>query len=97
MYWPFLVLPYQRSPSRWNTFVSVLTQTMPGAGGGWYCAGADVEALEDAAGAFDAAGAPGGTGAEEDAVRPPDTVTIEEILLIVACGTPARDRSATDE
>src|SRR5712691_5366791 len=36
MYWPFFVWPYQRSPARWNTFVSVLTQTMPG----WAGAGA---------------------------------------------------------
>ena len=35
MYLPFLVFPYQWSPSRWKTFVSVLTQTIPGDGGGW--------------------------------------------------------------
>ena len=97
MYLPFFVFPYQWSPSRWKIFVSVLTQTIPGDGGGWYCAGAELEALEeDAAGPFDDAGAPGGTGADEDAVRPPDTVTIGEILPMVPCETPARERSATD-
>src|SRR5947209_7931474 len=100
MYLPFLVFPYQRSPSRWKTFVSVLTHTIPGEGGGWYCAGAELAdfdagadlagALDDAgalevAGALEAAGAPGGTGADEDALRPLETVTIGEILLIVAC------------
>ena len=30
---PCLVLPYHRSPSRWNTLLSVLTQTMPFTGG----------------------------------------------------------------
>ena len=76
----------------------MLTQTIPGDGGGWYCAGAEFEALEEeAAGALDEAGAPGGTGADEDAVRPPETVTIDEILVMVPCETPARERSVTDE
>src|ERR1700681_2983543 len=29
MYSPCLVLPYHSSPSLWNTFVEVLTQTLP--------------------------------------------------------------------
>lgn len=33
MYLPCTVRPYQRSPSRWYTFVSRLTQTMPFDGG----------------------------------------------------------------
>jgi hypothetical protein len=35
MYDPCLVLPYQRSPSRWYTFVSVFTHTMPEMLLGW--------------------------------------------------------------
>ena len=34
MYDPCLVLPYQRSPSRWYTFVAVLTHTIPDPAGG---------------------------------------------------------------
>jgi hypothetical protein len=93
-----------------------LTQTIPGDGGGWYCAGAelvDFEADELFAGAgagalddagalepavdLEEAGAPGGTGAGDEALRPLDTVTIGEIFVIVPCETPARERSATDE
>src|SRR5450755_107040 len=29
MYWPCLVLPYQGSPSLWNTLVEVFTHTLP--------------------------------------------------------------------
>src|ERR1700693_4008106 len=29
MYWPRLVLPYQGSPSLWNTLVEVFTHTLP--------------------------------------------------------------------
>src|ERR1700758_1372613 len=42
MYFPCLVFPYQRSPSRWKTFVSVFTHTMPSAGGA--CADSALEA-----------------------------------------------------
>jgi hypothetical protein len=34
MYVPYLVFPYQRSPSRWYTLVSVFTQTFPDPEGG---------------------------------------------------------------
>ena len=106
MYFPFFVLPYQRSPSRWKIFVSVLTQTIPGDGGGWYCAGVELVDFEaevldgggalDLAAVFEDAGAPGGTGADDEALRPLETVTRGEILVIVPWETPARERSATD-
>src|SRR5260370_32759725 len=54
MYWPFLVLPYQRSPGKWKTLVSRFTHTMPGAGG----AGAGLPTEE--AGGVGAAAAGGG-------------------------------------
>src|SRR5215471_11558628 len=44
---PCLVLPYQWSPSRWKTFVSVLTQTIPLTGGCWGVPAADSAVFED--------------------------------------------------
>src|ERR1700675_2540541 len=99
MYLPCLVFPYHLSPSRWNTFVSVLTQTMPLTGGG--PAGSDTRAVEaedfeaadgllaeaDAGAGWEAAG-----GAAFAA-----TVTRGLIVSIVLAGTPAFDRSATEE
>ena len=61
-------------------------------------AGAPADAdFDDEAEVLDGAGAPGGTGADDEAVRPPETVTCEEIFSIVFCDTPAFERSATDE
>ncbi|MBV8810877.1 MAG: hypothetical protein JO033_19585 [Acidobacteriaceae bacterium] len=63
MYLPFFVLPYQRSPARWYTFVSVLTQTMPLPAGGGVRA-AEVELLLwSVAGDGEVAAAPGPGGA----------------------------------
>src|SRR6516165_1756407 len=84
MYLPCFVLPYQRSPSRWNTLVSVLTQTMPGAAG---------------AGAIDWVPCAAGEGAALFAlpIGGAPTVTSGEISSIWRLETPARLRSATDE
>jgi hypothetical protein len=60
-------------------------------------AGALEAGFDDDAEEPDGAGAPGGTGAADEALRPPETVTIEEIFSIVFDDTPAFDRSATDE
>jgi hypothetical protein len=60
-------------------------------------AGALLDAdFDDEAEEPDGAGAPGGTGAADEAVRPPETVTLGEIFSIVFCDTPAFERSATD-
>src|SRR2546425_672102 len=100
MYLPCLVFPYHLSPSRWKTFVSVLTQTMPLTGGAW--AGADTAALEDEEDAFgDAAadllaGAGGGAETGGAAALAP-AFTSGRIFSIVSAETPARDRSGTEE
>ena|SRR5436190_22117350 len=97
MYLPCLVFPYHLSPSRWNTFVSVLTQTMPLTGGG--PADSDIPALEEEDfEAMDglleeaAAGWEAAAGAAFAA-----TVTSGLIFSIVFAETPAFDRSATEE
>ena len=103
MYFPCLVLPYHRSPARWKTFVSVLTHTIPGAGGGTAGVDAVVALLEAALGLE--AGAVAVVFVEGvlllvecvdfDAVCV-RVVTRGVILVIVASGTPAFDSSATE-
>src|SRR6266851_10084017 len=100
MYLPCLVFPYHLSPSRWKTFVSVLTQTMPLTGGAW--AGADAAVLEDEEDAFGgaAAGLLAGAGGGAEAAGAAAlalTVTSGLIFSIVLAGTPAFDRSPTEE
>src|SRR5215831_10354420 len=106
---PCFVLPYQRSPSRWKTFVSVLTQTIPLTGGCWGVpaagsaagfpeAGWEAILLEPAEREVSVVGAAGfGGGAVSAAALLAETVTIEPILSIVDALTPARDKSATEE
>src|SRR5260221_6191735 len=88
MYSPFLVLPYQRSPSLWNTFVSLLTQTWPLPPPG-ACVAAGVFVFLDLAAEAGADGAAGGAAAGVP------TVTIGVILAMVDLLTPARSRSDT--
>src|SRR5262245_58786904 len=100
---PCFVLPYQRSPSWWNTPLSVLTHTIPFAGGtrasvvldlaaSVLLPPADVAVLStlSAAGFF-----PWATGAGAGGV--PETDTSGEILSIVFLDTPALERSSTAE
>ena len=69
IYLPFLVVPYHLSPCRWNTLVSVLTQTIPapppgaGAEEGEAVSGVDGRAAERLGGTVEATGAGGGGGA----------------------------------
>src|SRR5580765_8098849 len=68
MNFPCLVFPYQWSPSRWKTFVSVLTQTISLAGG---CCGVPAAASEAVLEVFfaEAAGGAAGGGSEVGAER----------------------------
>src|SRR5580765_1684388 len=108
---PCFVLPYQWSPSRWKTFVSVLTQTIPLTGG---CCGGPAAASAAVLEVFfadEAAGGAAGGGAEAGAERPAagaiadpfavelaaDAVTMGLIFSIVDLETPARERSAAEE
>src|SRR5215472_14524098 len=98
---PCFVFPYQRSPSRWYTFVSVFTHTIPFTGG--CCAGWEADSvLAPRAGAALAAGcgagagstsrAAGGGGAyawRAGAAACAPTVTSGVIFSIVLLGTPA--------
>src|SRR5438876_11182102 len=99
MYLPCLVFPYHLSPSRWKTFVSVLTQTMPLTGG--FSPGGDtaLEVEEEAVGGAAScllAAAGWGAGAAGAADLAP-TVTRGVIFSIVLAGAPAVDRSPAAE
>src|SRR5262249_7440225 len=110
MNFPCLVLPYQWSPSRWKTFVSVLTQTIP-LTGGCCAAAAGPAAVFAVCLADEAAGGAAGGGSEAAAGFPvagaiedpfaielaADAVTSGPILPIVEALTPARERSAAEE
>src|SRR5512135_2908703 len=108
MYLPCLVFPYHLSPSRWKTLVSVLTQTIPFAGGAgwlvaWACeagagllAGCSARLGSAGAGLAAAAGfAAGAMGLEAAGAAP--TTTRDWILPIVLLETPAFARSSTEE
>src|SRR5215468_887712 len=94
---PFFVLPYQRSPSRWNTLVSRFTQTIPLTGG--CCAVVAVLGARPPgeAGAW-VCGAGGAAPAVDGRAAPAaaPNVTSGVILSIVFFGTPALARSAAD-
>src|SRR5689334_19152484 len=93
---PFLVLPYQRSPSRWKTFVLVFTHTIPFTGG--VCA-VVADAAVDAAGVLAGVELVAAAGAAGALVAAPPatgfTVTSGVIFVIVAAGTPAFFKSST--
>src|ERR1700759_1518378 len=90
MNWPFLVLPYQGSPWRWKTLVSRLTHTMPGDGGTWATTGPEAAVAVGAVAGREA-------GAAAGAAEAAPTVTIGVMVAMVFAGTPARERSCTEE
>src|SRR5215831_9849163 len=96
---PSFVLPYQRSLSRWYTFVLVFTQTIPFSGGtrASVVLGLAVSLFLPADGAFGLSAATAGASvafAAAGAAAPTETSGV--ILSIVFLETPALERSFTD-